>query len=60
MKEPWCLAVGGATITGATAVKLCARRSTIEETFRDTKDPQYGLGLWRPMCATSADATACS
>ena len=45
MKDAWCLAVGGATITGATAVKLYARRFTIEETFRDTKDPRYGLGL---------------
>lgn len=25
MKEPWCLAVGGATITGATAVTLLER-----------------------------------
>jgi hypothetical protein len=45
MKDAWCLAVGGATITGPTAVKLYARRFTIEETFRDTKDPRYGLGL---------------
>jgi hypothetical protein len=45
MKDAWCLAVGGATITGATAVKLYARRFTIEESFRDTKDPRYGLGL---------------
>lgn len=45
MKDAWCLAVGGATITGAMAVKLYARRFTIEETFRDTKDPRYGLGL---------------
>lgn len=45
MKDAWCLAVGGATITGATAVKLYGRRFTIEETFRDTKDPRYGLGL---------------
>jgi Transposase DDE domain len=45
MKEPWCLAVGGTTITGPMAVKLYARRFTIEETFRDTKDPRYGLGL---------------
>ena len=45
MKDAWCLAVGGATLTGATAVKLYARRFTIEETFRDTKDPRYGLGL---------------
>jgi len=45
MKEPWCLAVRGTTFTGATAVKLYGRRFTIEETFRDTKDPRYGLGL---------------
>lgn len=45
MKDPWCLAVGGVTLTGATAVKLYARRFTIEESFRDTKDPRYGLGL---------------
>lgn len=45
MKDAWCLAVGGAAIAGATAVKLYARRFTIEESFRDTKDPRYGLGL---------------
>jgi len=45
MKDAWCLAVGGGTFTGATAVKLYARRFTIEESFRDTKDPRYGLGL---------------
>jgi hypothetical protein len=45
MKDAWCLAVGGGTRTGATAVTLYARRFTIEETFRDTKDPRYGLGL---------------
>ncbi len=45
MKGAWCLAVGGATLTGATAVKLYARRFTIEESFRNTKDPRYGLGL---------------
>jgi len=45
MKDAWCLAVGGGARTGATAVKLYARRFTIEESFRDTKDPRYGLGL---------------
>jgi hypothetical protein len=44
MKDAWCLAVGGRR-PGATAVKLYARRFTIEESFRDTKDPRYGLGL---------------
>jgi hypothetical protein len=45
MKDAWCLAVGGATLTGAIAVRLYGRRFTIEESFRDTKDPRYGLGL---------------
>jgi hypothetical protein len=34
MKDAWCLAVGGGAHTGATAVKLYARRFTIEESFR--------------------------
>jgi hypothetical protein len=45
MKDSWCLAVHSDRLTGATAVKLYGRRFTIEETFRDTKDPRYGLGL---------------
>ena len=45
MKAPWCLAVRGEALTGATAVKPYGRRFTIEETFRDTKDARYGLGL---------------
>lgn len=45
MQAPWCLAIGGATITGAQAVRLYGRRFTIEETFRDVKDPRFGLGM---------------
>jgi len=45
MQAPWCLAVGGASLTGAQAVRLYGRRFTIEETFRDVKDPRYGLGM---------------
>lgn len=45
MQAPWCLAIGGATITGAQAVRLYGRRFTIEETFRDIKDPRFGLGM---------------
>jgi hypothetical protein len=45
MKDAWRLAVGGTAVTGAVAVKLYGRRFTIEENFRDTKDPRYGLGL---------------
>jgi hypothetical protein len=45
MQAPWCLAIGGAALTGAQAVRLYGRRFTIEETFRDVKDPRYGLGM---------------
>ena len=45
MKAPWCLAVRGTARPGAEVVKLYGRRFTIEETFRDTKDLRYGLGL---------------
>jgi hypothetical protein len=45
MQTPWCLAVGGATLTGPQAVRLYGRRFTIEETFRDVKDPRFGLGM---------------
>jgi hypothetical protein len=45
MSAPWCLAVRGPARPGAAVVKLYGRRFTIEETFRDTKDLRYGLGL---------------
>ena len=44
-KEPSCLAVRGPARPGAAVVKPYGRRFTIEETFRDTKDLRYGLGL---------------
>ena len=45
MKEPWCLATSRAELRAAQIIELYGRRFTIEETFRDTKDPRYGLGL---------------
>ena len=45
MKEPWCLATSLSGKTAAEIVKLYGRRFTIEETFRDTKDIRFGLGL---------------
>jgi Transposase DDE domain len=45
MKEPWCLATSLADKTAAEIVKLYGRRFTIEETFRDTKDIRFGMGL---------------
>jgi hypothetical protein len=47
MKEPWFLACGerSAQRTAAQIVKLYGRRFTIEESFRDTKDLRFGMGL---------------
>jgi hypothetical protein len=45
MKEAWCLATSLATADANEIVKAYSRRFTIEETFRDTKDLTFGLGL---------------
>lgn len=53
MKEAWCLAVSS-RITAQEAVQLYGRRFTIEETFRDEKDPRFGLGLLQSRIASPA------
>ena len=45
MKEPWCLATSRKDFTATQVVKRYGRRFTIEETFRDTKDLRFGMGL---------------
>lgn len=45
MKEAWCLATSLSENTASEVVKLYGRRFTIEETFRDTKDIRFGVGL---------------
>lgn len=45
MQEPWCLATSLRELKAAEVVKLYAKRFTIEEAFRDTKDLHFGLGL---------------
>lgn len=45
MKEPWLLAASSETATASTLVKLYGRRFSIEERFRDSKDPRFGFGL---------------
>ena len=45
MKDPWFLATSLRTSTAASIVKLYGRRFSIEETFRDLKDPRFGRGL---------------
>lgn len=45
MQETWCLATSRSDLGAAEVVKLYGRRFTIEETFRDTKDIHFGMGL---------------
>jgi hypothetical protein len=45
MKDAWCLATRRTDLTASQVVATYGRRFTIEETFRDTKDPRFGLGL---------------
>jgi hypothetical protein len=46
-KEPWLLAtnIPAESLTSKKLVNLYAKRMQIEESFRDIKSPQYGLGL---------------
>jgi hypothetical protein len=45
MKDSWCLASSLSDAKAAELVHLYGRRFTIEEAFRDTKDPHFGFGL---------------
>ena len=45
MKEAWCLATSRSDLSGGEVVALYAKRFTTEETFRDQKDPRFGMGL---------------
>jgi hypothetical protein len=45
MKEPWVLATTLCAAKAGEVVRLYGRRFSIEETFRDTKDIHFGMGL---------------
>jgi len=45
MKEAWCLATNHTKMTASQIVAAYGRRFTIEENFRDSKDPRFGFGL---------------
>lgn len=45
MKEPWFLATNLTKLSATHIVSLYGRRFTIEESFRDTKDLRFGMGL---------------
>jgi hypothetical protein len=45
MQEPWLLASRRSDLTGTAITHLDGNRVTVEETFRDVKNPRLGLGL---------------
>jgi hypothetical protein len=45
MKDVWCLASSRADLPGSEIKEAYGRRFTVEETFRDVKNPRLGLGL---------------
>jgi hypothetical protein len=45
MKEPWCLITSLSDKKAADVVALYGRRFTVEETFRDIKNLNFGMGL---------------
>jgi len=45
MKESWCLLTSLKDVPASPIVEAYSRRFTIEETFRDTKDLTFGMGL---------------
>ena len=45
MKDSWCLATSRGDLPGSAIKQLYGKRFTVEETFRDVKNPRLGLGL---------------
>ena len=45
MQEPWCLASRRHDLKGVEITMAYGRRFTVEEPFRDVKNPRLGLGL---------------
>jgi Transposase DDE domain len=51
MKEPWLLASSRSDLTGTAIMHCYSKRFTVEETFRDIKNPRLGLGLKQTVMA---------
>ncbi len=45
MKDAWCLATSRSDLSGSEIKRAYGRRFSVEETFRDLKNPRLGLGL---------------
>ena len=59
MKEPWWLATSLSDCSARTVVKNYGRRFSIEETFRDHKDPHLGWGSARHTSVPRIVAIGC-
>lgn len=53
MKGCWCLATTHSERKARDVVELYGKRFTIEETFRDEKDPRFGMGLSNARVGTT-------
>jgi hypothetical protein len=51
MKDAWCLASSRADLSGSEIKQGYGRRFSIEESFRDLKNPRLGLGLKQTVVA---------
>jgi len=45
MKEPWCLVASDSQLKTREVVNAYGQRWTIEPSFRDCKDPRFGMGM---------------
>jgi hypothetical protein len=52
MKEPWVLVTNRGDLAASEVVKMYGRRFTIEESFRDLKDPRFGFGVSQARIST--------
>ena len=52
MKEAWILVTNRTDLKASEVVKLYGKRFTIEETFRDLKDPRFGFGIKQARIST--------
>ena len=52
MKQAWVLVTNRIDLTASEIVKAYGRRFTIEESFRDLKDPRFGFGVSQARIST--------
>jgi hypothetical protein len=58
MKQVWCLATSLGDENARALLKKYSKRWSIECSFRDTKDPHFGMGMARSVSIRLSAATA--